>query len=205
MNADPDEGQPTTVPEPTAPAKTPPEAEAGKTVVEADATEAEADVTEPGVTEADEPAAVEAEADEVEAEPTEPEAAASEAAEPEVIEAALQQIPGRAIVNSVNLEAGRAKLDRVVPLAEAHGAALIALTIDEAGMAKTAERKLEVAQRITHLCCDEHELEPEALIGAHMTRYGGRKQSAAEMSALYLAFLDALDRLTTAIDTLRVP
>ena len=73
--------------------------------------------------------------------------------EPEVIERALEQIPGRAIVNSVNLEAGRDKLDRVVPLALAHGAALIALTIDEGGMATTAERKLEVAKRIRELCC----------------------------------------------------
>ncbi|HTZ62604.1 MAG TPA: homocysteine S-methyltransferase family protein [Solirubrobacteraceae bacterium] len=84
--------------------------------------------------------------------------------EPEVIETALSQIPGRAIVNSVNLEAGRAKLDRVAPLARAHGAALIALTIDETGMAKTAERKLEVARRIRDLCCDEHGLDPEVLI-----------------------------------------
>ena len=84
--------------------------------------------------------------------------------EPEVIDAALQQIPGRAIVNSVNLEAGRAKLDRVAPLAKAHGAALIALTIDEVGMAKTAERKLEVARRITEYCCDEHGLDRDALI-----------------------------------------
>ena len=84
--------------------------------------------------------------------------------EPEVIETALQQIPGRAIVNSINLEAGRDKLDRVVPIAKAHGAALIALTIDEVGMAKTAERKLEIAQRITELCCDEHGMDPEALI-----------------------------------------
>jgi 5-methyltetrahydrofolate--homocysteine methyltransferase len=84
--------------------------------------------------------------------------------EPEVIEAALEQIPGRAIVNSVNLEAGRAKLDRVVPLARAHGAALIALTIDETGMAKTAERKLEVAKRIRELACEEHGLDPELLI-----------------------------------------
>ena len=53
--------------------------------------------------------------------------------EPDVIKAALEQIPGRAIVNSINLEAGRDKLDRVVPLAKAHGAALIALTIDEVG------------------------------------------------------------------------
>jgi 5-methyltetrahydrofolate--homocysteine methyltransferase len=84
--------------------------------------------------------------------------------EPEVIETALEQIPGRAIVNSINLEAGRAKLDRVVPIARAHGAALIALTIDETGMAKTAERKLEVARRIAQLCCEEHGLDPEALI-----------------------------------------
>jgi 5-methyltetrahydrofolate--homocysteine methyltransferase len=84
--------------------------------------------------------------------------------EPDVIRAALEQIPGRAIVNSVNLEAGRDKLDVVAPLAKAHGAALIALTIDEAGMAKTAERKLEVAKRITELACDEHGLDREALI-----------------------------------------
>jgi 5-methyltetrahydrofolate--homocysteine methyltransferase len=84
--------------------------------------------------------------------------------EPEVIETALQQIPGRAIVNSINLEAGRDKLDRVVPIAKAHGAALIALTIDEVGMAKTANRKLEIAQRLTELCCDEHGLDREALI-----------------------------------------
>ena len=84
--------------------------------------------------------------------------------EPDVIETALEQIPGRAIVNSVNLEAGRDKLDKVVPIAKAHGAALIALTIDEVGMAKTRERKLEIAQRIKELVCDEHGLDPEALI-----------------------------------------
>ncbi len=84
--------------------------------------------------------------------------------EPEVIRAALEQIPGRAIVNSINLEAGREKADLVVPLAKAHGAALIALTIDEVGMAKTAERKVEIAKRIRDLACEEHGLEPEALI-----------------------------------------
>jgi 5-methyltetrahydrofolate--homocysteine methyltransferase len=84
--------------------------------------------------------------------------------EPEVIRAALEQIPGRAIVNSINLEAGREKADEVVPLAKAHGAALIALTIDEVGMAKTAERKLEIAKRIHEIVCGEHGLDPEALI-----------------------------------------
>ncbi|HEU5063298.1 MAG TPA: homocysteine S-methyltransferase family protein, partial [Solirubrobacterales bacterium] len=84
--------------------------------------------------------------------------------EPEVIKAALEQIPGRAIVNSINLEAGRDKADVVIPLAKAHGAALIALTIDEVGMAKTAERKVEIAKRIRDIACEEHGLDPEALI-----------------------------------------
>src|SRR5215211_7535059 len=84
--------------------------------------------------------------------------------EPDVIELALEQIPGRAIVNSINLEAGRDKLDRVVPIAKAHGAALIALTIDEVGMGKTRERKLEIAKRIHGLVCDEHGMDPRLLI-----------------------------------------
>ena len=55
----------------------------------------------------------------------------------------------------MNLEAGPAKLDVVAPLAVEHGAALIALTIDEQGMARTAERKREIAERIAALC-EEH-------------------------------------------------
>jgi 5-methyltetrahydrofolate--homocysteine methyltransferase len=84
--------------------------------------------------------------------------------EPDVIKAALEQISGRAIVNSINLEAGREKADTVIPLAKAHGAALIALTIDEVGMAKTAERKVEIAKRLKEIACDEHGLDSEALI-----------------------------------------
>src|SRR4051812_21342725 len=95
---------------------------------------------------------------------TQPAPVQVDSTEPDVIETALDQIPGRAIVNSVNLEAGRAKLDKVVPIAMAHGAALIALTIDEQGMGKTRERKLEVAQRIRQLVCDEHGMDPELLI-----------------------------------------
>jgi 5-methyltetrahydrofolate--homocysteine methyltransferase len=84
--------------------------------------------------------------------------------EPDVIKLALEQTPGRAIVNSINLEAGRAKADTVIPLTIQHGAALIALTIDEVGMAKTAERKVEIATRIKEIACDEHGLDPELLI-----------------------------------------
>src|SRR5215208_3759714 len=95
---------------------------------------------------------------------TQPSPIQVDSTEPEVIEAALEKIPGRAIVNSINLEAGRDKADRVVPLAKAHGSALIALTIDEVGIAKTADRKVEIARRIREICCDEHGLDPEALI-----------------------------------------
>jgi len=84
--------------------------------------------------------------------------------EPDVIAKALDQIPGRAIVNSINLEAGRAKADTVIPLCIEHGAALIALTIDEVGMGKTAERKLEIAKRIHQIACEEHGLDPQLLI-----------------------------------------
>jgi 5-methyltetrahydrofolate--homocysteine methyltransferase len=84
--------------------------------------------------------------------------------EANVIEAALQHIPGRAIVNSINMENGRARIDAVVPLVKTYGAAVIALTIDPVGMAKTRERKLEVAKAIYHIVVDEYGLAPEDLI-----------------------------------------
>src|SRR3954447_19371903 len=95
---------------------------------------------------------------------TQPSPIQVDSTEPDVIKAALEQIPGRAIVNSINLEAGRDKADVVVPLAVEHGAALIALTIDEVGMAKTADRKVEIAQRLKEIVCDEHGLDPQLLI-----------------------------------------
>ncbi len=84
--------------------------------------------------------------------------------EPDVMKLALEQMPGRGIVNSVNLEAGREKLDTVVPLVKAHGAAIIALTIDEESMGKTAQRKLDIAKRIHGYVVEEHGLEPHQLI-----------------------------------------
>ncbi|MDQ2857876.1 MAG: homocysteine S-methyltransferase family protein, partial [Candidatus Eremiobacteraeota bacterium] len=84
--------------------------------------------------------------------------------EAKVIEAALKTYAGRAIVNSVNLENGRVKIDTVLPLVKESGAAVVALTIDEAGMAKTADRKLEVAQRIYDIVVTEYGIPPGALI-----------------------------------------
>ncbi len=84
--------------------------------------------------------------------------------EADVIKTALEMNPGRAIINSINLENGRKRCDAVLPLAVAHGAAVIALTIDEKGMAKTASAKLEVARRIYDIAVSEYGLPPEALI-----------------------------------------
>jgi 5-methyltetrahydrofolate--homocysteine methyltransferase len=89
--------------------------------------------------------------------------------EPKVLEVALRNYPGRAIINSVNLEAGRTKMDAVVPLAREHGAALIALTIDEEGMAKTAARKVDVARRIYDIAVGEYAIPAGALIFDDLT------------------------------------
>jgi 5-methyltetrahydrofolate--homocysteine methyltransferase len=89
--------------------------------------------------------------------------------EVDVLKAALEQYPGRAIINSINLEAGRAKADAVLPLAVEHGAVVLALTIDEQGMAKTAARKLEVARRIHDIAVGEYGLDPDALVFDDLT------------------------------------
>jgi 5-methyltetrahydrofolate--homocysteine methyltransferase len=89
--------------------------------------------------------------------------------EADVVDAALRQYPGRAIINSINLEAGRGRIDTVVPMAVQHGAALVALTIDETGMAKTADRKLEVARRIHDIVVGEYGMDPADLIFDDLT------------------------------------
>jgi 5-methyltetrahydrofolate--homocysteine methyltransferase len=82
----------------------------------------------------------------------------------DVLETALQTAPGRCLINSTHLESGRAKADRVFELARKYNAAVISLTIDEQGMAKTRQRKLDVARRIYHIAVEEHGLRPEGLV-----------------------------------------
>ncbi|MEA2666042.1 MAG: 5-methyltetrahydrofolate--homocysteine methyltransferase [Candidatus Eremiobacteraeota bacterium] len=89
--------------------------------------------------------------------------------EPKVMEAALKIYAGRPVINSVNLENGREKIDTVLPLVKEAGAAVVALTIDETGMAKTAQRKLEVARRIHDIVVGEYGLPPGALIFDDLT------------------------------------
>ncbi|BAF72765.1 methionine synthase [Sulfurovum sp. NBC37-1] len=80
------------------------------------------------------------------------------------MEAALKCIGGKPIINSVNLEDGEGKLDAICQLAKKYGTALVCLTIDETGMAKTTEEKLRVAERIYDLCVNRHGIDPRNLI-----------------------------------------
>jgi 5-methyltetrahydrofolate--homocysteine methyltransferase len=81
-----------------------------------------------------------------------------------VVETALKLISGKPIINSINLEDGRTKLDKVCALARRYGAAVVALTIDEQGQADTAEWKFEVAKRIYDICTQEFGIPPTDIL-----------------------------------------
>jgi len=71
--------------------------------------------------------------------------------EPAVLEAGLECMGGRAMINSVNYEDGsgpKSRFARIMPIVKEHGAAVVALTIDETGQARTAETKFEIAKRL---------------------------------------------------------
>jgi 5-methyltetrahydrofolate--homocysteine methyltransferase len=79
--------------------------------------------------------------------------------EPPVVRAGLEAVAGRAIVNSVNFEDGDGPGSRfrtVMPIVAEHGAAVVALTIDEEGQARTAEWKVRIAERLIRTLVDEY-------------------------------------------------
>lgn len=84
--------------------------------------------------------------------------------EMDVMEMALQTAPGRCLINSTHFESGREKADKVFGLAKEYNAAVLVLTIDENGMAKTAQRKLEIAKRLVDVAVHDHGLEPTDLV-----------------------------------------
>ncbi len=87
--------------------------------------------------------------------------------EPAVLEAGLQMVGGRAVVNSVNYEDGdgpTSRFARIVPLIKEYGAAVVALTIDEEGQARTAEWKVRVAERLIADLRDNHGIPPSDVL-----------------------------------------
>src|SRR5688572_16252378 len=89
--------------------------------------------------------------------------------EVDVLEIALQTAPGRCLINSTHLESGREKADKIFGLAKKYNAAVICLTIDENGMAKTGQLKYEVAKRIYDIAVNDHGLKPEDLVFDDLT------------------------------------
>lgn len=83
---------------------------------------------------------------------------------PECIEACLQIYPGRAIINSINLEDGGINIRRICRAAKKYGAAVVALTIDEKGMAMRSDDKLRIAKAIHAIAVDECGLRPKDLL-----------------------------------------
>src|SRR5579863_2774639 len=84
--------------------------------------------------------------------------------EADVVEEALKRVPGKAVINSINLEDGEKRTSKVLPMAKRYGAAVIALTIDEEGMALTAEKKTAIAHRIFDLATKKYGLDGTDLI-----------------------------------------
>ena len=78
--------------------------------------------------------------------------------EPAILQAGMELIGGRPVVNSVNFEDGdgpESRFGRIMPLVKEHGAAVIALTIDEEGQARTTEGKVRIASRLVDKLVDE--------------------------------------------------
>ena len=87
--------------------------------------------------------------------------------EPAVIEAGLEMLGGRSVVNSVNYEDGdgpKSRMHQVMPIIMEHGAAVVALTIDEQGQARTADWKVAVAERLIRDLVDNWGMRAEDII-----------------------------------------
>jgi len=84
--------------------------------------------------------------------------------EADVVDEALKRIPGKALINSINLEDGEKRTATVLPMAKRYGAGVIALTIDEQGMALTADKKVAIARRIFELATTKYGIRPVDLV-----------------------------------------
>src|SRR4030081_2896361 len=80
--------------------------------------------------------------------------------EADVVEEALQRIPGKAIINSINLEDGEKRTSKVLPMARRYAAAELALTMYEDGMALSADKKVAIAHRIFDLATKKYGIRP---------------------------------------------
>ena len=118
--------------------------------------------------------------------------------EPEVIEAGLESLGGRCVVNSVNYEDGdgpTSRFARVMPIVREHGAAVVALTIDEEGQARTADWKVRVAERLITDLTQNWGLQTSDIIVDCLTFPIGTGQEETRRDAIET--IEAIRRITT--------
>ncbi|WP_100398525.1 methionine synthase [Bacillus sp. FJAT-44742] len=82
----------------------------------------------------------------------------------QVIEKSLTYSQGKAVINSINLEDGEERFKQIIPIVKRFGAAVVVGTIDETGMAVSAERKLEVAKRSYDILVNQYGINPKDII-----------------------------------------
>jgi len=114
-----------------------------------------------------------------------------------VIENALQRIGGKAIINSVNLEDKGKHLRKILELCKKYGAAVVALTIDEDGMAKTADKKVEIAHRIYDIAVNEYNILPEDIFFDTLTFTLG--SGAEEYCNAAVESMDAIKKIKSEL------
>jgi 5-methyltetrahydrofolate--homocysteine methyltransferase len=119
----------------------------------------------------------------------------------DVLEAGLKRLGGRAIINSINLEDGEARMDAVCPMARRYGAALVALLIDEEGQARDVDWKLRIAHRIHDLAVTKHGLAAEDLVFDALTFPLGSGQEDLRGDAV--ATLEAIRRIKAELPGVR--
>ena len=120
--------------------------------------------------------------------------------EPPVMEAGLQHIGGRAILNSANLEDGDepgSRLDRVFSLAREYGSAVVCLLIDEKGQARDVEWKMEIAHRLHRIAVDRYGLSASDLIFDALTFPLSTGDDDLRLDAKHT--IDAIRRIKTEI------
>jgi 5-methyltetrahydrofolate--homocysteine methyltransferase len=115
----------------------------------------------------------------------------------DVVSTALRRVGGRAVINSVNLEDGRVKADKLLAMAKQFGAAVVCLAIDEEGQARTADWKVDVCKRIAAIAVDEYGLSAGDLIFDTLTFPLGSGQEDLRGDAM--ATLDAIERVKAEI------
>jgi 5-methyltetrahydrofolate--homocysteine methyltransferase len=119
-----------------------------------------------------------------------------------VLEAALKLYGGKGVLNSINFESGEEPAASRMELARRFGAAVIALTIDEEGMAKSVERKVEVAQRLHDFACGRYGLPSSDLMIDPLTFTICTGNTDDRKLALWT--LEAIERIRNALPEVQI-